>query len=161
LNELDAVLSPRTSLYLLLRRNDSLTAITYVPYLAKEEQRTFFLEHRHDFVRQLGQEHFAQSLICKEIGEITDARSWDERDNYAISHKGSSEHVKNDQCCTEDGCVERKPKDLGYARNKCRLCDRRMKNAITPPALEALKTLSEPGSLVQIVRLYIPFHSPY
>jgi twinfilin-like protein len=151
LNDLDAVLSPRTPLYLLIRRNDSLTAITYVPYLAKEEQRAFFLEHRHDLVRQLGEEHFAQSLVCKEIGEITDARSWVERDNNATSHKNTDEHVKDPQACTEDGCIECKPKDLGYARNKCRLCDRRMKNAITPEALEALKILTNPGSLVQIV----------
>jgi twinfilin-like protein len=151
LNELDAVLSPRTSLYLLLRRNDSLTAITYVPYLAKEEPRAFFIENRHELLRQLGVEHFAQSLICKEVGEFTDARSWAERDNNAASHIISNERTQDAQSCTEDGCIECKPKDLGYARNKCRLCDRRMKNAITPEALEALKILTNPGSLVQIV----------
>ncbi|KAF2819429.1 hypothetical protein CC86DRAFT_398783 [Ophiobolus disseminans] len=149
LNELDAVLSPRTPLYLLLRRNDSLTAITYVPYLAKEDQRSFFLEHRHDLVQRLEKEHFSQSLICKEIGEITDARSWQERDDNDASNTASG-ITKNTKKCNDESCEGCAVEDLGYKRNKCRLCDRRMKNKITPEAQDALKTLVNPGAVVQL-----------
>ncbi|KAF2027589.1 hypothetical protein EK21DRAFT_71505 [Setomelanomma holmii] len=152
LNELDAVLSARTPMYLLLRRDDSLVAITYVPYLAKEAQRAFLLEHRHEFVRQFGEAHFSQSLICKEIGEITDARSWEERDSQMTGHDKASEGIASGESC-KDGCCNKDDstiKDMGYKRNKCRLCDRRMKNKIAPDALSALKTLKEPGIVVQI-----------
>jgi twinfilin-like protein len=149
LNQLDAVLDARTSMYLLLRRKGLLMAITYVPFQAKQGQREFLLEHRHDLVRQLGEENFSQSLICKEVGEITDARSWDERDRNDGSH-GTDAGV-DDGCkvCEDKGGV----KDLGYRRNECRLCDRRMKNKITPEALEALTTLSSPGTTVQCVSI--------
>lgn len=137
-----------------------MVAITYVPYLAKEQQRSYFLEHRYELVRQLGEGNFSQSLICKEIGEITDARSWEERDGEATAHhKGSKkEHIVEigkDGCCEEDTV-----KDLGYKRNKCRLCDRRMKNKMTPEALEALSTLHSPGAVVQIVCSKLRTSSP-
>ena len=151
LNELDAILSPRTPLYLLLRRNDSLIAITYVPYLAKEDLRFFFLEHRHELVEKLGKEHFSQSLICKEIGEVTDARSWTERDNNEALN-ASPAYRKEEEGCKAGSCEACTIKDLGYKRNKCRLCDRRMKNPITSEALDALTTLTHPGAAVQIVR---------
>jgi hypothetical protein len=151
LNKLDAVLNPRTPLYLILRRKGSLVAVTFVPYLAKDAQRNFFLENRLDFVRQLGEEHFSQLLICKEIGEITDARSWIEREENGSLPDSASKHTKDTGTCDEEGCAECAVKDVGYKRNKCRLCDRRMKNKISPEALEAFKLLVSPGAMIQIV----------
>lgn len=149
LNELDAVLNARNSIYLLLRRKTRMVAITYIPFQAEQRHREFLLKHRHELVRQLGEEYFSQSLICKESGEVTDARSWDERDVNEESH---NRHIG-----AEDGCGrcegEDGVKDLGYQRNKCRLCDRRMKNKITPEALKAFRTLDGPGALVQCVSL--------
>jgi hypothetical protein len=152
LNELSTVLNPRTALYILLRRTDTLTAITFVPYLAKDNQRAFFLEHRLELVEKLGKQNFSQSLICKEMGEVTDARSWTERDDDNVSNKTSTNHPKDPEVCQDDGCEACTIQDLGYKRNKCRLCDRRMQNKISPEALEALKTLTEPGTIIQIVR---------
>lgn len=138
MNELSAILTPRNSLYLIIRWASSTVAITYVPYLAKAEEREFFLKNRHELVHQLGESNFSYSLICKEIGEITDVRSWIERD--------TTNTCKHDQEATP------KVKDLGHRLNKCRLCDRRMQNPIAPEALDALKTLQDPGAVVQIVR---------
>lgn len=138
LSQLDAVLDTRRPAYLLLRRGDSLIAITYVPYLAKESDKATLLEHRFDLVKQLGEAKFSMSLICKEIGEITDPRSWEERDKHIAG-------VEN----LEESGVE----DLGHKKNACRLCDRRMKNQITPDAQEALKTLGTSEAAVQIVGL--------
>jgi twinfilin-like protein len=152
LNELLTILKPRTPLYLILRRNDSLVAITFAPYLAKDTHRAFFLDNRHSLVQQLGAEHFSQSLICKEIGEITDARSWTERDSNTSSDTNA---------CKDPACTSCTVQDIGYKRNKCRLCDRRMQNPIAPDALSALSTLSNPGALVQIVRLPLPLFFTY
>jgi twinfilin-like protein len=152
LNELSVVLNIRTPLYILLRRRDTLTAITFVPYLAKDSQRAFFLDHRHELVQQLGKQHFSQSLICKDMGEITDARSWTERDMNSSPYESAPVHPNYTKACKDEECSTCAVKDLGYKRNKCRLCDRRMKNNIMPEALEALKTLANPSTMVQIVR---------
>jgi twinfilin-like protein len=144
LNLLDDVLQPQTALYLPVRRNNQIFAITFVPHRAPEDQKELYLRHRSDLVEDLGEEHFKTSLICKEIGEITDARSWTERDEH---------HSANGTA--EDASVCSKPhdtKDAGYKKNKCRLCDRRMKNKITDEVLTALKTLNNEGACVQIVR---------
>ncbi|KAH8719325.1 hypothetical protein GQ44DRAFT_751739 [Phaeosphaeriaceae sp. PMI808] len=145
LNKLEAVLDSRTPQYVILRRNQSLFAITFLPYLANAIQRSFLLEQRLELVHQLGEEHFSHSLICKEIAEITDIRSWEERDNTTFTSLTSTSTP-----CPNETCKEPHIKDLGYQRNKCRLCDRRMKNKITPSASAALSTLFTPGTAVQI-----------
>ncbi|RMZ71751.1 actin monomer binding [Pyrenophora seminiperda CCB06] len=146
LNQLDGVLTPVNSCYIVLRREKSLTFVTYVPYRANKNERDFFLQGRHECVRQLGEQHFVTSVICKEIGEVTDARSWDERDAKQESQDAvddASEHTVHDngkECSM----------DAGHKKNKCRLCDRRMKNKISPEALEALAQLHTPGATVQM-----------
>jgi twinfilin-like protein len=150
LNALLTILNPRTLLYLLLRRPTSLVAITFVPYLADQTHREWFLEHRHTLVKHLGEELFEQSLICKEIGEITDVRSWEERGLHSSTTSQVVQRCQDDDCNECVGAV----KDLGYKKNKCRLCDRRMQNPISPDALAALQSFHSPGDLVQLVRLF-------
>ncbi|KAH7065991.1 hypothetical protein BKA63DRAFT_537922 [Paraphoma chrysanthemicola] len=144
------MLDARTCLYLFLRRPDSIVAITYVPFLAKDEQRSFFLKHRQQLVQQLGVGHFSLSLICKEAGEITDARSWHEREGEELECHDEKKIAAKGEICKDGGCESIVPNDMGYKRNKCRLCDRRMKNRIEPEAVDALNVLRLPGSLVQI-----------
>lgn len=96
----------------------------------------------------LGEEYFKVSLICKEIGEITDERSWVERQKHREENtEGEHKDVCDDLHEGHSGCVE----DLGHKKNKCRLCDRRMKNKITEEAFAALNNLERGGDLVQIV----------
>ncbi|KAF9691762.1 hypothetical protein EKO04_010409 [Ascochyta lentis] len=140
LNLLEDILNPKTPIYLLLRRNKAIFAITFVPYRAPEAQRDKYLHQRHNLVNSLGAEHFKTSFVCKEIGELVDARSWVERDE----HQQNSEREEHTDACKE---IE---KDAGYQKNKCRLCDRRMKNKITDDAMEALKKLQNTGDCVQI-----------
>lgn len=147
LNALEVHLDPRVASYIFLRRNDTFIAITFVPYLAPETQRRFLLDNRHEFLRQLGERYFAQSLICKEISEVAYARTWEERE----------EHIDNQVVPCDTTCVQEKlqdtgpgVQDIGYRRSKCRACDRRMKNKISADAMEALDTLSTPRSFVQL-----------
>jgi twinfilin-like protein len=161
LNGLSTLLSPRVPLYLILRRQSKLVAVTFVPYLAQESQRTFFMEHRHEVVQLLGQNRFSQSLICKEIGEVVDARSWTERDEAESPLHISAKNVGNTETRNSDSCKSRAVQELGYRRNKCRLCDRRMMNKIDPGALEALTSLRESGFIVQLVCMTLPYLPPY
>ncbi|KAH7115029.1 actin monomer binding protein-like protein [Dendryphion nanum] len=154
LSQLDELLSPKTPLYLLIRHNRALTAVTFAPWLAEPELKNSYINNRQELVRALGEEHFSSSFISKEIGEITDARSWEER-------KSASETLLHEQkttaCADCDDCAhgdgEKKDaavQDLGYQQNKCRLCDRRMKNKIEERAADALKQLHAAGSCVQL-----------
>ncbi|KAH9866688.1 hypothetical protein J1614_008381 [Plenodomus biglobosus] len=147
-NSLEAHLSPSIALYIFLRRDNSLVAITFIPYLAPESQRQFFLDNRHEVVRQLGQESFTQSLICKEIGEVVDARAWIEREeriNNEVEACGATDEHGSHQDAASG------VHDIGYKKNKCRTCDRRMKNKISAEAMEALDSVATPGNLVQLV----------
>lgn len=144
LNLLDDILDAKIPLYLLLRRGDSLSAITFVPFRAPVDECESYLHHRHDLVAAFGVEHIKTSLICKEIGEITDARSWVERDAF----KNETEAEEN--TCKDSHDHDSKTVDIGYKKNQCRLCDRRMKNKITDEALAALGKLKNEGHCVQI-----------
>ncbi|CAN9295937.1 unnamed protein product [Alternaria alternata] len=150
LNELESNLDTSKPAYIVLRRGDSLTFITYVPYRAKEELRNLFLERRHSVVQQLGARYISYSIICKEIAEITDARSWVERDAEALSLSTKRIQCDKKESC---GCSEHSKSDLEdveYRKNKCRLCDRRMKNKISSEALETLRELQTPCTAVQM-----------
>jgi twinfilin-like protein len=153
LNELDGILTPSSSYFIILRQEESLTFITYVPYRAKEDERTSILEYRHECARRLGEEHFTASIICKEIGEITDVRSWEERDAEMRSQIAKSKSVSS---CDTSEYVEHEHggmQEMGYKKSKCRLCDRRMKNKISTEALDAFTKLHTHGTAVQIVLL--------
>lgn len=141
-------------MFLLFRRNNSLVAITFVPFLAPESQREFCHDNRHELVRKLGEKHFSTSLICKEVGEITNERAWKERDE-AAKYVGSN--LEHETAYDPSGQVQGQHvgvQDLGYNKSKCRACDRSMKNKISEEALQALTKLSTPGAVVQIVCCY-------
>jgi twinfilin-like protein len=152
LNLLDNTLDPKIPLYLLLRRGDSVSAITFVPFRAPVDESELYLHHRHDLVASLGAEHFKMSLVCKEIGEITDARSWVERDVL------KDETEAEEKSCENSHDHDSKITDIGYKKNQCRLCDRRMKNKITDEALAALGKLRNEGNCVQIVSCFFGKH---
>ncbi|KAJ4356453.1 Twinfilin-1 [Didymosphaeria variabile] len=147
LNQLESVLNPRTALYLVLRHKESLIAITYVPYAANADLRASLLDNREALVKVLGQEHFSSSIICKEIGEITDVRSWEERSGNGQSWVDGNDERTGACETTQDGVP-----DLGHKMNKCRLCDRRMKNKIDNDALDALQSLAAGGDCVQLAK---------
>lgn len=146
LSRLDSIIGPKSPLYLILRRDNALNAITYIPHLAPAKLKTLYLENRHELVQSLGGSHFTASLICKEVAEITDIRSWNERDM----------HASECESCPEAELKGQAIKDLGHLKNKCRLCDRRMKNEIEESASDALKKFSDSGDCIQIVGY---FHS--
>lgn len=141
LSLLDEIVNPKRSLFLFLRLNDSIFGITFVPYRAPKYERELYLQHRDALVKSLGEKHFKTTLICKEVGEVTDTRSWVER--AALQQDGGTGEDPNE--------LNKATIDEGYKRTKCRLCDRRMKNQITDDAFEALGSLEKEGECVQLV----------
>ncbi|KAF2187499.1 twinfilin-1 [Zopfia rhizophila CBS 207.26] len=83
LSNLTPHIKPNEALYILLRRSDdlsspdkSLVAVTYVPNSAPVRQKMLFASTRLTLVRELGSEHFAESIFCTEAEEVT-AEGWE------------------------------------------------------------------------------------
>lgn len=150
LSLLDPIVDTKNPLYLVVRDERSLVLITYIPYLANNDVKSSYVKVGQSLASVLGKDNFSLSVICKEPGDITDARAWEERDER-WSHQEAAAACKS--CAGDIGPM----KELGHMKTKCRLCDRRMKNGITNEALEMLKKLDIEGSCAQLVSY--PFRS--
>lgn len=76
LTSLTSHLQPNEALYILLRRRSTppgLLAISYVPDSAKVRQKMLFASTRLTLVRELGSEHFAESIFTTTPEELTAA----------------------------------------------------------------------------------------
>lgn len=78
LSNLQPHIKDNAALYILLRRADSLSdpdkslvAVTYVPNAAPVRQKMLFASTRLTLVRELGGEHFAESVFTTEASELT------------------------------------------------------------------------------------------
>ncbi|EDU42339.1 actin monomer binding protein [Pyrenophora tritici-repentis] len=93
LSNLSPHIQPNTALYILLRRADtlasadkSLVAITYVPNAAPVRQKMLFASTRLTMVRELGGEHFAESVFTTEASELTSS-GWEKHIAHTASEK--------------------------------------------------------------------------
>ncbi|KAF2107156.1 hypothetical protein BDV96DRAFT_589791 [Lophiotrema nucula] len=82
LSNLSSHIKPNEALYILLRRSDdlsssdrSLVAVTYVPNSAPVRSKMLFASTRLTLVRELGGEHFGESVFCTEADELTE-KGW-------------------------------------------------------------------------------------
>ncbi|KAI0976094.1 hypothetical protein F4678DRAFT_213802 [Xylaria arbuscula] len=76
LEQLQPYLKPDEPLYILLRRHDHapfLIAVTYVPDPAKVRQKMLFAATRLTLVRELGSEHFRETIFATVADELTPA----------------------------------------------------------------------------------------
>ncbi|KAI0430354.1 hypothetical protein F5Y09DRAFT_231251 [Xylaria sp. FL1042] len=76
LQQLQPYLKPDEPLYVLLRRHDNapfLIAVTYVPDAAKVRQKMLFAATRLTLVRELGSEHFRETIFATTADELTAA----------------------------------------------------------------------------------------
>lgn len=62
---------PNEAVYVLLRRQGALVAVTYVPDTAPVRQKMLFASTRLALVRELGSEHFRDSLFATAADELT------------------------------------------------------------------------------------------
>jgi twinfilin-like protein len=83
LSNLSTHVKPNEALYILLRRanelsssDKSLCAITYVPNAAPVRQKMLFASTRLTLLRELGGEHFPETVFCTEADELTE-KGWE------------------------------------------------------------------------------------
>ncbi|CAJ2509743.1 Uu.00g056430.m01.CDS01 [Anthostomella pinea] len=77
-------LQPNEALYIILRRHDSaphLAAVTYVPDAAKVRQKMLFASTRLTLVRELGSEHFRETIFATTAEELSPA-GFDKHDRH-------------------------------------------------------------------------------
>jgi twinfilin-like protein len=91
LSNLSPHITPNAALYILLRRADSLSspdkslvAVTYVPNSAPVRQKMLFASTRLTLVRELGGEHFPESIFCTEADELT-GPGWQRHEQHTAS----------------------------------------------------------------------------
>lgn len=104
LSGLQSHVQPNAALYILLRRADalsspdkSLVAVTYVPNAAPVRQKMLFASTRLTLVRELGGEHFAESIFTTEADELT-AQGWEKH----VAHTGSENPLTAEEQSLQD-----------------------------------------------------------
>jgi len=115
LSALQPHLQPNAALYILLRRADSpssadkrLVAVTYVPNAAPVRQKMLFASTRLTLVRELGGEHFAESVFTTEAAELT-SEGWEkhlkheEQANPLTAEEQSLQDIKNAEALESRG----------------------------------------------------------
>jgi twinfilin-like protein len=104
LSNLKDFIKANEALYILLRRNDvlsspdkTLVAVTYVPNAAPVRQKMLFAATRLTLVRELGGEHFPESIFCTEADELT-ADGWERH----VKHTESSNPLTAEEQTLQD-----------------------------------------------------------
>ncbi|KAJ4294163.1 Twinfilin-1 [Kalmusia sp. IMI 367209] len=104
LSNLSTYIKPNEALYILLRRADalsdadkSLVAVTYVPNAAPVRQKMLFASTRLTLVRELGGEHFPESIFCTEADELS-AAGWEKH----VKHSESSNPLTAEEQSLQD-----------------------------------------------------------
>lgn len=151
-------MKPNEALYVLLRRSDSLSspdkslvAVTYVPNAAPVRQKMLFASTRLTLLRELGGEHFSESVFCTEAEELT-SQGWEkhvkhtESDNPLTAEEQSLQDIKEAEALESRGT-----RGQGLAQGG------RIAIRADESISVALKTLGEGGSdnLVQL-RMDVP-----
>ncbi|KAH6693431.1 twinfilin-2 [Plectosphaerella plurivora] len=140
LSVLAPYLKPNEALYLILRRHDTIprfVAISYVPDAAKVRQKMLFASTRLTLTRELGSEHFRETLFVTDADELT-ARGFEKHDA----------HVKLDAPLTEEeqtlGAVKRAEQEAGSGTGVKEIhLSSHMKLPVDQAATSALKELGE------------------
>ncbi|KAH7065790.1 hypothetical protein BKA63DRAFT_481681 [Paraphoma chrysanthemicola] len=104
LSNLESHVTPNAALYILLRRADSLSspdkslvAVTYVPNAAPVRQKMLFASTRLTLVRELGGEHFPESVFTTEASELT-AQGWEKH----LAHEAESNPLTAEEQSLQD-----------------------------------------------------------
>lgn len=159
LDELQPYLKPDQALYVILRRYDHaggsgrdepppLVAITYIPDSAKVRQKMLFASSRLTLVRELGTEHFRETIFATTAEELT-------KDGF----ERHARHAQLEAPLTEEerslAEVKRAEAEAGAGTGIREIhLSKNMNMPVAADALDALQALSRDGrkSLVMLVR---------
>jgi twinfilin len=154
LSNLTPHINPTTALYILLRRADDLSsagsgscvAVTYVPNAAPVRSKTLFAATRLTLVRELGGEHFADSLFVTEPAELTD-KGWRAHE----AHEEAGQPLTREEQDLE-GIKEAEARERGGTGNRRGHVDSGFAVNVAEGVVEALGALKA-GSGANLVQL--------
>lgn len=154
-NLLQPVVTDNEPAYILLKRYDAvpkLTAVTYVPDTAKVRQKMLFASTRLTLVRELGREHFRETIFATTKEELT-PEGFTKHDKHEqleaplTEEERSLQGVKNAEA--EEGSRGTGTREIHLSQT--------MKMPVHEDALASLKELSTEGgkNLVMLVSLLL------
>jgi len=154
LSTLTPHLSPTEALYIILRRHDTapkLIAVSYVPDAAKVRQKMLFASTRLTLTRELGSEHFRETLFVTDAAELT-----------AAGFEKHDAHVKLDAPLTEEeqslGAVKRAEQEAGSGTGVKEIhLSNHMKMPLAEDAIAAMKELAEGSGRNLTALVHPPF----
>lgn len=153
LSNLGTHIQPNEALYILLRRADSLSspdkslvAVTYVPNAAPVRQKMLFASTRLTLVRELGGEHFPESIFTTEADELT-AAGWQKH----VQHTQSSNPLTAEEQSLQD-IKDAEALESRGTRGQSLAQGGRLAIRADDDIAEALRTLGQQGgdNLVQL-----------
>lgn len=153
LSNLSTHIQPNEALYILLRRADSLSspdkslvAVTYVPNAAPVRQKMLFASTRLTLVRELGGEHFPESIFTTEADELT-ATGWQKH----VQHTQSSNPLTAEEQSLQD-IKDAEALESRGTRGQSLAQGGRLAIRADDDIAEALRTLGQQGgdNLVQL-----------
>jgi len=143
-------IKPNEARYIILRRyseSPALVAVTYVPDTAPVRQKMLFASTRLTLVRELGSEHFRDTIFATTAKELTPA-GFDKHDAHTALDAPLTEEEKS------LGEVKRAEQEAGSGTGTREIhLSKTLSMPISEDALAALKDLaSETRELVMLVR---------
>jgi twinfilin-like protein len=134
LGQLGPHLKSNEALYVLLRRDGRLVAVSYVPDAAKVRQKMLFASTRLTLVRELGSEHFADTIFATDADELS-PRGFAKHDKHTVLEAPLTEEERT------LGEVKRAEAEAGTGTGVREI--HLSKNMNMPIAADALAALSE------------------
>ncbi|KAH6898246.1 hypothetical protein B0T10DRAFT_543244 [Thelonectria olida] len=150
LTGLEPHIKPDAALYIILRRFDSapkFLAVTYVPDGARVRQKMLFASTRLTFVRELGTEHFRETIFVTTAAELT-AKGFEKHDA----------HTKLDAPLTEEeqtlGEVKRAEQEAGSGTGTREIhLSKSLAMPVSEDAISALKDIGTGGRSVAMLKI--------
>ncbi|KAI5465376.1 hypothetical protein BGZ63DRAFT_373422 [Mariannaea sp. PMI_226] len=150
LANLEPHIKPNVALFIILRRYDSVPrflAVTYVPDEAPVRQKMLFASTRLTFVRELGSEHFRETIFATMAAELT-AHGFEKHDA----------HSKLDAPLTEEektlGEVKRAEQEAGSGTGTREIhLSKSLAMPVAEDAIAALKDIDAGNRAVTMLRI--------
>ncbi|TLD19658.1 hypothetical protein PspLS_09705 [Pyricularia sp. CBS 133598] len=145
-------LKPNEALYILLRRHDAaphLVAITYIPDLAPVRQKMLFASTRLTLVRELGSEHFRDTVFANSAEELT-PQGFKKQDAHSDMAAPLTEEERT------LGAVKRAEQEAGAGTGVREIhLSKNLNMPIDNAALQALKELADENGSRSLVMMKI------
>ena len=146
-------LKPNAALYIILRRYDDaprFVAVTYVPDSAPVRQKMLFAATRLTFTRELGTEHFRDTVFTTTADELTEA-----------GFKKHDAHTKLDAPLTREeqtlGEVKRAEQEAGHGTGVREIhLSKSLNMPVTEDAIAAMKDIGKEGGRVVVMLVSFP-----